>query len=1364
MQPHIRIRLTSVTLAIALLWMAAPARVSPFLPAQVPPGNPEATPSERSEAKSKGTASGGDFIPGQLLVRFKPSVAAQRADQLLAQHGLSRAKHIKALTIDLLHVPANLSVEQAVDIFSRLPEVEFAEPNYLVQTAEVADPGLSNNQWAPQKMDAPQAWSSTEGDPSVVIAVVDTGIDYRHTELNPNIWTHGEILGNGVDDDGNGYVDDGYGWDFANNDGDPLDDHFHGTHVAGIAAAAASDNPAGVVGICPRCRLMAVKVLGADGSGSTDAVANGITYAADNGAKVINLSLGSSLGSSTLASAVTYAWNRGVVIVAAAGNDGADARLYPAAYPEAMAIAATNSNDDRACFSNFGDNYVSVAAPGELIYSTTPLDASGHDTYGTYSGTSMATPHAAGLAGLLFSQNPARTNAEVRTLIETTANDLGLLGTDAYFGAGRLNAYRAVQGDTSPTSPPAGLFSSSLTASGYANARKLARDSNGILHLAWHTQEGAQYRVLYAASGDGGVTWSAPQVVFESSAETYQPAMTIDSNYVYLAFPSKAGAVNYQVLFTRRALSGGSWAAPVVLMGGSYNAVRPDLYRDPSNGRLHLVASSFDDAPYVYYTASDDGGLTWGTVRQVNLTSAAGQSTRYADVHANGASVYLAGRTVEFTFFGLLPRYRLFTIRSLDNGNSWSDLTELATYDNSEAGLSLAGIGDQLYLGYEQGGTIYFRRSNAGVNWSNAESLGSGAWPSLAQEPDGQAWLMWENGGSLSLYHYNGTSWDRSDSVLAATGLNKAYYPNLNLGASGGFVEWTATHCSGAPYRLTYGSRALADVPLIPQLQFSATDYRVGEGDGAATVTVTLNGASAGPVTVKYATSDGTATAGSDYTAISGALTFNPGETSKTFSVTIREDTRDEPDETVVLTLSNPANAVLGSPANATITLGDNDPPPSVYFSISTSYVYENAGSATMTVRLSAASGYAVAVNYATSDGTATAGSDYTATSGTLTFNPGEAIKTFSMPITDDTLGEANETLNVSLSNPTNAALGSPATATLIIRANDTLTFSLSSYSVNENAGSATITVKLNAPSNVVVAVNYATSDGTAKAGSDYTATSGMLSFNPGEISKTFSVPITDDALGEANETLNVSLSNPTNATLGSPATATLTIRANDTVAFSLSSYSVNENAGSATITVKLSGPSSQVVTVNYATSDGTAKAGSDYTATSGTLAFNPGETSKTFSVPITDDALGEANETLTVSLTNPTNATLGSPSTATLTIKANDTVAFSLSNYNVNEGAGSATITVKLSGPSSQVVTVNYATSDSTAKAGSDYTTTNGTLTFNPGETSKTFTVSIINDTLKETSEKLTLTLSNPANAVLGTPASATLTIADND
>jgi hypothetical protein len=199
---------------------------------------------------------------------------------------------------------------------------------------------------------------------------------------------------------------------------------------------------------------MPVKVLGDDGNGPVDAVANGIVYAVDNGARVINLSLGGNSGSATMEQAVNYAWERGAVLVAAAGNSGTETRLYPAAYPNVIAVASTGGNDQHSTFSNYGSGYINVAAPGEWIYSTIPLRQSGSDAYDTASGTSMATPHVSGLAGLLFSQDVTRDNSVVRALIETTAEDLGAPGMDAYFGTGRINAARALAGGTTANRAP----------------------------------------------------------------------------------------------------------------------------------------------------------------------------------------------------------------------------------------------------------------------------------------------------------------------------------------------------------------------------------------------------------------------------------------------------------------------------------------------------------------------------------------------------------------------------------------------------------------------------------------------------------------------------------------------------------------------------------------------------------------------------------------------------------------------------------------------------------------------------------------------------------------------------------------------
>jgi hypothetical protein len=344
------------------------------------------------------------------------------------------------------------------------------------------------------------------------------------------------------------------------------------------------------------------------------------------------------------------------------------------------------------------------------------------------------------------------------------------------------------------------------------------------------------------------------------------------------------------------------------------------------------------------------------------------------------------------------------------------------------------------------------------------------------------------------------------------------------------------------PYALV-ASGAITNV--LPSVQFSTAAYSVNESAGTATITATLSAASGLTVTVSYATSNGTGIAGSDYVTASGTLTFSPSLLTQTFAVPITNDSLDESDETVVLTLSNPVNATLGAPNPATLTIVDDDGQPTVQFSAMAYSVDENGGAATITATLSAASGLTVTVNYATSNGTTLAGSDYVTASGTLTFSPGLLTRTFAVPITDDSLDESDETVVLTLSNPVNAALGAPNPATLTIVDDDgqpTVQFSTAAYSVDESAGMATITATLSTASGLTVTVNYATSNGTALAGSDYVTASGTLTFSPGLLTRTFAVPITDDSLDESDETVVLTLSNPVNAALGAPNPATLTI------------------------------------------------------------------------------------------------------------------------------------------------------------------------------------------------------------------------------
>ena len=308
-----------------------------------------------------------------------------------------------------------------------------------------------------------------------------------------------------------------------------------------------------------------------------------------------------------------------------------------------------------------------------------------------------------------------------------------------------------------------------------------------------------------------------------------------------------------------------------------------------------------------------------------------------------------------------------------------------------------------------------------------------------------------------------------------------------------------------------------------------------------------------------------------------------------------------------------------------------------------------------------------VGVTFTTADGTATAGADYTATAGTLSWADGDSTpKTFTVGILPDALVEGNETFAVRLSSPTGGAtLGSVSSATVTIvdtPTSGTICLSASSLTVQENAGTVSISATRTGGSSGAVSVSYATSNGTATAGSDYVAASGTLSWANGDTApKTFTVTVLNDTLVEGNETFGVTLSGPTGgATLGSPSSATVTIidtTAPGTIALTASSFTVQENAGTVSITATRTGGSSGAISVSYATSNGTATAGSDYAAASGTLSWANGDTApKTFTVTVTDDALMESNETFTVTLSGPTGgATLGSPSSATVTIVDND-------------------------------------------------------------------------------------------------------------
>jgi thermitase len=387
-------------------------------------------------------------VEGELLVKFRPS--GEALSQMVHRSiGATQVGVINDLGVQRVKLPQTVSVTKAANYYRRLSLVEYAEPNIILQpTASVNDP-LYNKQYSAPKMKVDAAWDFTLGNDKVLVAVLDTGVDYTHPDLA------GKVI---------------KGHDWADDDDDPMDLEEHGTHVAGIIGAR-TNNGEGIAGIGYNVSILAIRVLGI-GGGTAEWVASGITEAADKGADIINMSLGSASNSQTIEDAVNYAWKKGAVVIAAAGNDGVSSRFYPAAYEKCIAVAATDQSDRRAGFSNYGADWVDVAAPGVGIMSTIP-----GKSYAEFDGTSMASPNVSGVASLIISygEKGQITNQEVRDILENTAVPVG-----NFVAYGRINAFAGVSVAQPPLVETRGpLAASMFDGAGYSGtAANLAANDN----------------------------------------------------------------------------------------------------------------------------------------------------------------------------------------------------------------------------------------------------------------------------------------------------------------------------------------------------------------------------------------------------------------------------------------------------------------------------------------------------------------------------------------------------------------------------------------------------------------------------------------------------------------------------------------------------------------------------------------------------------------------------------------------------------------------------------------------------------------------------------------------------------------------
>jgi subtilisin family serine protease len=422
------------------------------------------------------------YVPGEFIVKLKDNAAFSNPSlrALNIKHQVYNIEKIFPNTKDaildriyLLHVPIESDISSLVRAYSSCPDVIHAEPNEVAHVCGVPNDENFSYQWALHNtgqvflsyngtnytgfpdadIDAPEAWDIETGDSGVVITIIDTGIDYTHPELAAKVWKNtDEISGNGIDDDHNGFIDDVRGWDFYYNDSNVTDGYFHGTMCSGIAAAS-TNNAAGIAGIGWNCTIMPVRIFNSSGWGDAVKAARAITYATDNGADVISMSF-AFYGTYVLFDAVNYAFTNGVFLCAAAGNNNNAFKWYPAACDNVTAVAATNQFDERCSpadwgpgsGSNYGD-WVDIAAPGNLIYSTMPTyhvyanDYGWRQDYEYGGGTSCASPMVAGVAALLLSQDPLLTPSQIKALL---CGNVDPYTSTEYIGTGRLNAQKAL--------------------------------------------------------------------------------------------------------------------------------------------------------------------------------------------------------------------------------------------------------------------------------------------------------------------------------------------------------------------------------------------------------------------------------------------------------------------------------------------------------------------------------------------------------------------------------------------------------------------------------------------------------------------------------------------------------------------------------------------------------------------------------------------------------------------------------------------------------------------------------------------------------------------------------------------------------
>jgi subtilisin family serine protease len=995
------LRARRVVLIVSLFLVAASI---PFISHGA--GQDQELPTRNSQPSAKGLANiteGAEFVPGEVLVRFRTDAAAKRAEA--APQSLRAGDDGDAVTFERFEGSdivrglrvARVQPERTLEAVRQLaarPDVLYAEPNYIWRAnATPNDPRYTSGEmYGLNRINAPAAWDVTQGSEAVVVGVLDGGVDINHEDLKANIWANpGEVPANGLDDDGNGYSDDVNGWDFStcnpttpfttvcgnssvfdNEDGDD-----HATHVAGTIGARGNNN-VGVVGVNWRVKIMSLKVLGPDG-GNTRNIIRGYNYAFQMRQRGINLrvlnnSYGGTGKSLSALDAIGQLNNAGILFVVAAGNGGGDGvgddnftlPDYPSNYdvPNVIAVASTNSSDGRSGFSNFSSRLVSIGAPGSGILSTTP-----NNTYSFFSGTSMASPHVAGAAALVVAAKPDISLTQLRGVLAYSGDRISALNGLTTTGR-RLNVANAIQSalenDTTPPAQVGNLRITSLPASG----RNIT--------LAW------------TATGDNGNSGTAADYDFFY----VNPLTGVKTFLPTIIEPAPAGTQQSVVV-----------TVPYKNFRG---AIRLRAYDNAGNSSDTPVAvslpSNFRSDPYSVALSAPQSLTAGGT----NLFPTGGDD-KYAD--------YPLPAGFSFPFYGT-NRTRLtvstngtlyFSTPQTRDGGDADDAGSSA--DDMQGQTMIAGLWDDIDL-------TRTRRADSGVyvlqpdanrlvfRWQGVTfNFGTPINFEIELRTDGTIQMRY--GTNTSIFPVVGISGGEPDAYIVASHTSETQQTNLTNAQTVTFSARPATFIISG--RVTEG------------------------GAGLGGVTVTMNGSLNASVTTD---SNG------NYLFANlpfGSYSLTPSKPGYTF---------DPPGQSI-------PNIAIDANVNFVATpvaVGAN----SIQFS-QASYQYgEGDGRATFTVTRSGdTSGIGVTVDYRTTDsdtftvgcadptnnqGGAYARCDFATTVGTLSFAPGELSKTVTVPLIDDAHDEGTETFQLQLLNASgrSTSLGAQSVATVTLLDNDT--------------------------------------------------------------------------------------------------------------------------------------------------------------------------------------------------------------------------------------------------------------------------------------------------------------------------------------